>query len=112
LEDLTFVVLAELAPAVGVAPARTAVAAKSAARTLFPRTSFVDGQITTAHIFSIERFDGRFGAFRAGHGDEGEPSRTARLSIQHQIDFSDGAMLRKQILKIVLGRFVGKISHI
>src|SRR5438128_2735047 len=83
---------------------RTALAAR---RTIFPRTSFVHGELSALHRFAIELIDGVSRIFRSCHCDKAEATGFAREPVLHQRDFLDLSSGREEILQIVLGRVEG-----
>jgi hypothetical protein len=108
-EKLTRVLTAASAAA---AAAVTAAGTAAAAGTLFAGTGFVDGEVTALDVFAIDLSDGGLGAFRSGHGDEGEAARAIGGTIHHQIDFRDGAAGGEEVLQVVFGGVKGKVPDI
>ena len=57
------------------------------------RSRRVDRDVTSVPNMAMQAFDGRFGAFQCGHGDESEGARPAGRSFDGESDFGDGALL-------------------
>jgi hypothetical protein len=89
--------------------AAAAAAAATARRTVFARTSNVNGQGTTAELGAIQCVNGLLSFRRGAHGDETEAARTTRGAIHHQVGFGDGAVGGKRVLEFILRGVEGKI---
>jgi hypothetical protein len=97
------------ATAAAIAAASTATAATEAATTtattttaaaIFARTRFVDRQVATVEVLTVELLDGRLAFFIRRHFDETETARTTRLPIFYHRSRLDCTRLRKKLLQI------------
>src|SRR5207247_1518317 len=91
--------------------AATAItAAAAAARTLFTRTRFVDGQGALVKQVAVEALDGFLAAFFSRHFNETEALGTACLAVRDQRNLADLARLGKQFTQLLFGGTVGHIA--
>jgi hypothetical protein len=90
----------------------TAAAAEGAPATLFFRTGFVDREVTTADILSIDASDGRLGFRIRTHRHKGESAGTTAEFIHRDEHFGYGTMLREEIAQFALSRAESQITHI
>ena len=88
-----------------------ASAAEAASGALFPRTSFIDGQIATIEVCSVQSVNRFLRFFGRTHGDETEASRAASHPVRHEAGFRNGAMGGEGVLQVVFGGVEGKISY-
>jgi hypothetical protein len=93
---------------------RTTGLGKAAARTAarFHRLGFVDGQVATVVVASMERLDGLLALFRVAHGDETESTGAIGFAIHDQVGFFDGAILSEKLVQVLFGGLEGKISYV
>jgi hypothetical protein len=99
-------------PAVTTTTAAAAsITAAASAGTIFARTRLVDSEGTAVKAVAVQRLHGSIGTFLIFHGHKGESARTPGELIHDHIDFENGAMGGKHILKLVFGCVEGKISH-
>ncbi|MDB5103149.1 MAG: hypothetical protein JWP91_838, partial [Fibrobacteres bacterium] len=89
--------------------ATAAAAAATTAGTLF---SFVDLELTSVELSSIELLDRRGRSLVGSHGDEREAAGTASFAIGGDGDFADFTNGRKDLLKGFLRGVEGKISYV
>jgi hypothetical protein len=111
-EKLTRVLTAASAAAAAAATVAAAGTAAAAAGTLFAGTGFVDGEITALDVLAVDLRDGSLGAFRGGHGHEGEAAGTVGGTIHHEVDFGDGTAGGEKVLQVVFGCVKGKVPDI
>jgi len=98
------------------AAATTATAAVSAAATaaaaFFTRLGFVDLEIASAEVRSVEGLDGaHHGSIRV-HGHESEATWLAALTVDWQVHVRHLAVLGKQVLNVLLGRLKRQVAYI
>jgi len=97
--------------------ATAAAAAISAAGTfasgaLFTRTRFVDGDGATLDALAVDLGNGGGGAFRRGHGHEGEAAWPVGRAIHDEIDLRNRSAGREEVLQVVFGGVKGKIPDV
>lgn len=86
--------------------------AATACWTLFFRTSFIDGEVTTSEIFGIEAIDGCRHGLWSVHGHKCKSAWAAALPVDWQENISHSAVLREQVADFVLTGTKGEIPHI
>lgn len=109
---------AAAAAATSVAPTTAAAAAistTSASTTgtgpVFLRPGFIDGQGASVELGAVHGLDCILGFLGRRHRDEGESAGTACGSVQHQVDFEDGAVRGEGVLESVFSRLEREISN-
>jgi hypothetical protein len=102
---------ATTATAFSAAAAVTTTAATATAGAFFARPSFINGEIAALETAAVQSTDRRLRSFGRRHGDKCESAGPSRGTVEHQVNFCDWAMLRKQVLEIVFGGAEGKIAY-
>jgi hypothetical protein len=101
--------------------ATTAAAAEAATGTteatttsgaVFLRTGFIDGQGTAAEIDAIGLFSGQLGLITGTHGDEGEATGAARVTVEGDVNVGDGTVLLEMSAEFVFGSLEGQIADV
>ncbi len=100
--------------------ATTAAAAEAATGTteattsgaVFLRTGFIDGQGTAAEIDAIGLFSGQLGLITGTHGDEGEATGAARVTVEGDVNIGDGTVLLEMSAEFVFGSLEGQIADV
>src|SRR5688572_13689485 len=90
----------------------TAVTATTATSSRRLRTRLVYSQAATSKTAVVELRDGSLGTLIGGHLDKRETTRPAGFTIADDVDRLDRTGLGKQLLEIVLVRFVGNIADV
>jgi hypothetical protein len=93
------------------ATATTATVAAGTRWAFFTGTGFINGQVATAKVLSVEGLNSRVSAFLGLHGDKREAARAAAEFVHDQIDAGHGAVGREEILEIVFGGVEGEVSY-
>jgi hypothetical protein len=104
---------ARLAPpsAATITTASAAFKARTTHGTLFARTSFINGQITTAEVLTMQSRDSLLGIFGTFHRHEAEATGTTGHFIHDQVHVRDRPIGCKQILKIIFCRAERQITN-
>lgn len=105
----TAVATAEAATTTATAAAKAATAS---AGTLFTRTSFVHDEGTTAHVLTIQFFDGLATIIFVLHFHETEPTRTTGFSIVHDACGLNLSDLREDVIEFLVCDGVGEVPDI
>ena len=90
----------------------TATTTATATGALFFWTGFVDGEVTPGEVCAMEFVNGSLARFSVVKSDERKATGTACHFVLDQMDVRNGAMLGKQIFKIVFRRVEGQIAYI
>ncbi len=79
---------------------------------VFLRTGFIDGQGTAAEIDAICLFSGQLGLITGTHGDEGEATGAARVTVEGDVNVGDGTVLLEMSAEFVFGSLEGQIADV
>ena len=92
----------------GSAPATTAWPTTS----VFPRSSFVDGERSPVDFSTIQGVNGCLGLFGVCHLDKAEPSGAAGVPVRDDLGRIDLAKLLKHPLQIAVGRVKRQVADV
>jgi hypothetical protein len=95
----------------GSSVAAPAAAKASAAAAIFLRPRFIDGQVASIELLSVQRIDGALGFRVAGHLDEPESLGPACIPIRDNADTVDGSILFKQRTDRIFGGPEAEVSY-
>ncbi len=100
-----------VAPTTAASAISTATASTTRAGPVFLRPGFIDGQGASVELGAVHGLDCILGFLGRRHRDEGESAGTACGSVQHQVDFEDGAVRGEGVLECVFSRLEREISN-
>jgi hypothetical protein len=83
----------------------------TAARTLFARTSFIDGQRPALEVLLMKHRDGLVCILLGPHFYECKPARTPSRAILHDVDCDNRTRLCKMILQIIFRSCEGQVPN-
>lgn len=93
-------------------PATAAAATATAAATVFPGTSFVDGQVAAIMLLLVQRRDCLAGRIVVGHFDKAEALAPASVPVGNDLGAPNRTVLSKQFFQARVRDVVTQIPNI